>query len=107
MSTVGRLINHLSSPSSHAVLYFHNALPWPDHLAEECKGYIHATRRRVIREINHRYDPHFDSIRHIDRKWRNNRIDSDHAARKRLSGRWGQSTAYITARKGAQKAYAR
>lgn len=24
--------------------------------------------RRVIREINHRYDPHFDSIRHIDRK---------------------------------------
>ncbi|MEP4708913.1 MAG: IS6 family transposase [Pseudophaeobacter sp.] len=36
--------------------------------------------RRVIREINHRYDPHFESIRHIDRKWRNNLIESDHAA---------------------------
>lgn len=42
--------------------------------------------RRVIREINHRYDPHFDSIRHIDRKWRNNRLESDHAAMKRLLG---------------------
>ena len=42
--------------------------------------------RRVIREINHRYDPHFDSIRHIDRKWRNNLIESDHAAIKRLLG---------------------
>jgi len=42
--------------------------------------------RRVIREINHRYDPHFDSIRHIDRKWRNNLIESDHAAMKRLLG---------------------
>ena len=42
--------------------------------------------RRVIREINHRYDPHFDSIRHIDQKWRNNRIESDHAAMKRLLG---------------------
>ena len=41
---------------------------------------------RVIREINHRYDPHFDSIRHIDRKWLNNRIESDHAAMKRLLG---------------------
>lgn len=41
---------------------------------------------RVIREINHRYDPHFDSIRHIDRKGRNNRIESDHAAMKRLLG---------------------
>lgn len=30
------------------------------------------TYARVIREINHRYDPHFDRIRHIDRKWRNN-----------------------------------
>ena len=27
--------------------------------------------RRVIREINHRHDPHFDSIWHIDRKRRN------------------------------------
>ena len=44
------------------------------------------TYRRVIREINHRYDPHFDSIRHIDRKWRNNLIESDHAAMKRLLG---------------------
>ncbi|MEP5729890.1 MAG: DDE-type integrase/transposase/recombinase [Sulfitobacter sp.] len=26
------------------------------------------TYRRVIRDINHRYDPHFESIRHIDRK---------------------------------------
>ena len=42
--------------------------------------------RRVIREINHHYDPHFDSIRHVDRKWRNNRIESDHAAMKRLLG---------------------
>ena len=42
--------------------------------------------RRVIREINHHYDPHFDSIRHIDRKWRNNLIESDHAATKRLLG---------------------
>lgn len=42
--------------------------------------------RRVIRDINHRYDPHFDSIRHIDQKWRNNLIESDHAAMKRLLG---------------------
>ena len=42
--------------------------------------------RRVIREINHRYDPRFDSIRHIDRKWCNNRIESDHAAMKRPLG---------------------
>jgi IS6 family transposase len=42
--------------------------------------------RRVIREINHCHDPHFDSIRHINRKWRNNLIESDHAAMKRLLG---------------------
>ncbi len=42
--------------------------------------------RRVIREINQRYDPYFDGIRHIDKKWRNNRIKSDHAAMKRLLG---------------------
>ena len=42
--------------------------------------------RRVIREINQHYDPHFDSIRHIDKKWRNNLIESDHAAIKRLLG---------------------
>lgn len=42
--------------------------------------------RRVIRDINHRYDPHFDSIQHIDKKWRNNPIESDHAAMKRLLG---------------------
>ena len=44
------------------------------------------TYRRVIREINFEYDPHFESIRHIDRKWRNNRIESDHAALKRILG---------------------
>lgn len=44
------------------------------------------TYRRAIRDINHRYDPHFDSIKHIDRKWRNNLIESDHAAMKRLLG---------------------
>ena len=42
--------------------------------------------RTVIRDLNRRYDPHFDSILHIDRKWRNNRIESDHAALKRLFG---------------------
>ncbi len=42
--------------------------------------------RRLIREINHDYDPHFDGIRHIDRKWQNNLIESDHAAMKRLLG---------------------
>lgn len=42
--------------------------------------------RRVIRELNQSYDPHFDSIRHIDQKWRNNRIESDHAAMKQLLG---------------------
>lgn len=40
----------------------------------------------MIGEINHRYAPHFDSIRHIDKKWRNNLIESDHAAMKRLLG---------------------
>lgn len=44
------------------------------------------TYARVIREINHHYDPHFDSIRHVARKWRNNLIESDHAAMKRLVG---------------------
>jgi len=44
------------------------------------------TYRQVIREINHAYDPHFDSITHIDRKYLNNRIESDHAALKRLLG---------------------
>ncbi|MFK7942019.1 MAG: IS6 family transposase [Paracoccaceae bacterium] len=44
------------------------------------------TYRRVIREINHCDDPHSDSIRHIDRKWRNNLVESDHAAMKRLLG---------------------
>ncbi|MER3355840.1 MAG: DDE-type integrase/transposase/recombinase [Hoeflea sp. D1-CHI-28] len=50
-----------------------------------CTDKAHAYRR-VIREINHGYDPHFDSIRHVDRKWRNNPIESDHAALKRLLG---------------------
>lgn len=44
------------------------------------------TYRKVIQDENRRYDPHFDSIRHIDKKWRNNRIESDHAALKRLLG---------------------
>ncbi|MEL6572881.1 MAG: IS6 family transposase [Pseudomonadota bacterium] len=42
--------------------------------------------RQVIREINHPYDPHFDTIRHIDKNWRDNLIESDHAAIKRLLG---------------------
>jgi len=42
----------------------------------------------VIREINHCHNPHFDSIRHIDKKWRNNRVESDYAAMKRLFGYW-------------------
>lgn len=44
------------------------------------------TFRRVICEINQRYDPRFDSIRHIDQNWRNNLIESDHASLKRLRG---------------------
>ncbi|MCE0507338.1 IS6 family transposase [Roseivivax sp. GX 12232] len=50
-----------------------------------CTDKAHAYRR-VIREINHRYDPQFDSIQYIDRKWRNNLIENDHAAMKRLLG---------------------
>ncbi|MEL7388139.1 MAG: DDE-type integrase/transposase/recombinase [Pseudomonadota bacterium] len=41
---------------------------------------------RAILETNRRYDPHFDRIRHIDRKWPNKRIESDHAAMKRSLG---------------------
>jgi len=41
------------------------------------------TYRKVIREINHRYDPHFASITHPDRRYLNNRVESDHAALKR------------------------
>lgn len=44
------------------------------------------TYRKVIREINHHYDPHFDYITQTDRKYLNNRIESDHAALKRLLG---------------------
>ncbi|WP_193140956.1 IS6 family transposase [Meridianimarinicoccus sp. MJW13] len=44
------------------------------------------TYRKVIQDENRRYDPQFDSITHIDKKWRNNRIESDHAALKRLLG---------------------
>jgi transposase, IS6 family len=44
------------------------------------------TYRKIIREIIHRYDPHFDYITHIDKKYRNNRVESDHAALKRLLG---------------------
>ena len=32
------------------------------------------------------YDTHFNSIRHIDKKWRNSLIESDHAAMKRTLG---------------------
>ncbi len=44
------------------------------------------TYRCVNREFNHLYDPHFDSIRHVDRKWRSNLVESDHAAMKRILG---------------------
>lgn len=44
------------------------------------------TYPKVIRDINRRYDPNFDDIKHIDIKWQNNRIESDHAALKRLLG---------------------
>lgn len=44
------------------------------------------TYRKVIHDINYRYDLHFDGICHIDKKWRNNRIESDLAALKRLLG---------------------
>ncbi|MEO1543686.1 MAG: DDE-type integrase/transposase/recombinase [Pseudomonadota bacterium] len=50
-----------------------------------CSEKAHASPR-VIAQLNHEYDPHFDSIRHIDGKWLNNRIESDHAAMKRLLG---------------------
>jgi len=38
--------------------------------------------RRVICKINRRYDGHFNSIRPIDWKCRNNLIETDHAALK-------------------------
>ena len=41
------------------------------------------TYAKVLREINLRRDPG-DAITHIDKKWRNNRIESDHAALKRI-----------------------
>ncbi len=50
-----------------------------------CSDKAHAYRRGV-RETNHRHDLHFDSIRHVDQKWRNNLIESDHAALSRLLG---------------------
>lgn len=67
----------------------------PRQLAGDGPGELHSpaalvrfTRNlsRAIREINHHYDPHFDSIRHVDRTWRNNLIESDHAAMKQLLG---------------------
>ncbi|MEP2781306.1 MAG: IS6 family transposase [Pseudoruegeria sp.] len=42
--------------------------------------------RKVLREMNRRYDPHYDHITHINKKYRNNRVESDHAAMKRLLG---------------------
>ena len=44
--------------------------------------------KRVIDEMNKNELPG-EGIRHIDRKWRNNRIESDHAALKRLAPRRG------------------
>ncbi|UWQ23113.1 IS6 family transposase [Jannaschia sp. W003] len=42
--------------------------------------------RKTIQDLNRQFDPHIGSILHIDRKWRDNRIESDHAAPKRLLG---------------------
>lgn len=39
-----------------------------------------------MRDIYHRYDPDFDYITHIDKKYRNNWVESDHAAFKGLLG---------------------
>ena len=50
--------------------------------ADKAPGY-----RTVIRDLIHRHAPHLDSIPHIGRTWRNNRIEGDHAALKRLLGR--------------------
>ncbi|WP_386630152.1 IS6 family transposase [Sulfitobacter geojensis] len=57
--------------------------------------------RRVTREINHRYDQHFDSTRYIDRKWRNNLIETDHAAMKRRLG-YRQSIRSLRSAKATQ-----
>jgi transposase, IS6 family len=42
--------------------------------------------RKVIEDENRHYNPHFESITHIENTWRNNRIQSDHAVMKRLLG---------------------
>jgi IS6 family transposase len=44
------------------------------------------TYRKVIRDINYRYDRHLNHITHIDKKYRNNRVENDHTAVKRLLG---------------------
>ncbi len=44
------------------------------------------TYRQVIRDINHCYNPLFDYITHNDRKYLNNRFESDHVALERLLG---------------------
>jgi len=44
------------------------------------------TYRKEIRRQNFEYDLHFDSIKHSDKKYRNNRNESDHAALKRIIG---------------------
>jgi transposase, IS6 family len=44
------------------------------------------TYGKVIRKINHRYDPYSDYITHVDRKYLNNRVESNHAALKRFFG---------------------
>ncbi|MDW3222790.1 MAG: DDE-type integrase/transposase/recombinase [Paracoccaceae bacterium] len=38
--------------------------------------------RKVIREIYHVFDPLCDSTAHIDRKYLDNRVESEHAALK-------------------------
>nr|WP_108386781.1 DDE-type integrase/transposase/recombinase [Yoonia sediminilitoris] len=44
------------------------------------------TYPKVIHHINCRYGPHFESIKHVDKKWRKNWIESDHLTLKRLLG---------------------
>ncbi|CTQ48882.1 hypothetical protein JDO7802_00890 [Jannaschia donghaensis] len=53
----------------------------PCRAVDKAPGY-----RKVIQDLNRRYDLHFDSILHVDRTWRNNRIESDQAALTRLPG---------------------
>ena len=49
-------------------------------------GQILALEVEHAAQVTVQTSTHFDSIRHIDRKWRNNLIESDHEAMKRLLG---------------------